>query len=94
MGDKVLKTIVMKTLRAKYISLIIDLMPIISHQLIICGSPVESFLKFIPNRRHKSQQITNAVTSSSIEFGIHISAASKMTRNTKELLNAKQDVFV
>lgn len=82
MGNKVLKTIVMEILTAKYFSLIIDSTPDISHvdQLTFViryvlpnGSPVERFLMFIPNTGHKSQQMTNIVTSTLIELGIDIS---------------------
>lgn len=82
MGNKVLKTIVMEILRAKYFSLIIDSTPDISHvdqltyvirYVLPNGLPVERFLKFIPNTGHKSQQMTNVVTSTLSELGIDIS---------------------
>ncbi|XP_046973656.1 zinc finger MYM-type protein 1-like [Vanessa cardui] len=82
MGNKVLKTIIMEILTAKYFSLIIDSTPDISHvdqltyvirYVLPNGSPVERFLKFIPNTGHKSQQMTDAVTSTLIELGIDIS---------------------
>lgn len=81
MGNKVLETIVMEILTAKYFSLIIDSTPDISHvdqltyvirYVLPNGSPVERFLKFIPNTGHKSQQMADAVTSTLTELGIDI----------------------
>ncbi|KAK9702581.1 protein of unknown function (DUF4371) [Popillia japonica] len=79
---KMLKKILMEIVTAKYFSLIIDSTPDISHvdQLTIViryvlphGSTVERFLNFISNISHKSEQVTNAVTSTLTEFGIDIS---------------------
>ncbi|KAK9687986.1 protein of unknown function (DUF4371) [Popillia japonica] len=82
MGEKMLKTILMEILKAKYFSLIIGSTPDISHidhltivirYVLLHGSPVERFLKFIPNTGHKSEQVTNAVSSTLTQFGIDIS---------------------
>ncbi|KAK9679870.1 protein of unknown function (DUF4371) [Popillia japonica] len=82
MGENILKKILMEVLTAKYFSLIIDSTPDISHvdKLTIViryvlphGSPVERFLNFISNTGHKSEQVTNAVTSTLTQFGIDIS---------------------
>ncbi|KAK9745094.1 protein of unknown function (DUF4371) [Popillia japonica] len=74
--------ILMEILTAKYFSLIIDSTPdrsyvdqltIVIRYILPHGSPVERFLNFISNTGHKSEQETNAVTSTLTQFEIDIS---------------------
>lgn len=70
MADKVTKFILDECRKAKYFSIILDSTPDISHidQLSFIiryvkenGSPIERFLKFIPNIGHKAADIVKAV---------------------------------
>lgn len=80
-AEKVTETILEEIKSAKYFSIIVDSTPDITHvdQLVIVvryvqddGSPVERFLKFMPNTGHKAVDMANAITSTLTELGIDI----------------------
>lgn len=81
MGDTVRNEIIKELKIAKYYSISVDSTPDVSHvdQLTFIvryvlpnGTPVERFLRFIPNPGHKSEQLETAVIDTLAMYNIHI----------------------